>query len=66
MIIAGDRATPKGRLSSPNDASRIWLRWPAKDLTVRIAMSGVPILNDNHAPVDRLMRSVLDQRESVP
>ncbi len=66
VIIAGDRATPKGRLSSLYDVSRLWLRWPAKDLTARIAISGVPILNDNHAPVDRLMRSVLDRREPVP
>ncbi len=61
VVVAGDRATPVGRLASPRDATRIWLRWPAEDLAGRIAASGVPMLSDDYAPVDRLLRNVMEE-----
>jgi len=61
VVVAGDRATPVGRLASPRDATRFWLRWPAEDLAGRIAESGVPVLSDDYAPVDRLLRGVMEE-----
>jgi predicted membrane-bound spermidine synthase len=57
VVAAGDRATPVGRLASPRDETRLWLRWPGEDLAARIAASGVPVLSDDYAPVDRLLRN---------
>ncbi len=61
VLAAGDRATPIGRLASPRDPTRLWLRWPAEDLAEQIAASGVPVLRDDYAPVDRLLRGVMEE-----
>ena len=63
VVAAGDRATPVGRLASPRDGTRRWLRWPGGDLAARIAASGVPVLSDDYAPVDRLLRHVMEESE---
>ena len=36
-----------------------WIRWPDEELARSIARSGVPLLTDDYAPVDRLMLDVL-------
>jgi predicted membrane-bound spermidine synthase len=61
VVVAGDQATPVGELASPRDEARLWLRWPAEDLAKRIEASGVPLLSDDYAPVDRLLRSVMGE-----
>jgi spermidine synthase len=63
VVAAGDRPTPVGRLASPRDETRNWLRWPVEDLAARVAASGVPRLSDDYAPVDRLLRHVMDESQ---
>lgn len=36
-----------------------WIRWPEEELARSIERSGVPLLTDDYAPVDRLMLDVL-------
>jgi spermidine synthase len=63
VIAAGDRATPVERLASRRDETRLWLRWPTDDLAARVKASGVPQLSDDFAPVDRLLRHVLEESQ---
>jgi spermidine synthase len=58
LVVAGDRASPTGRLGSEPDGRR-WARWPSQDLDRRIAASGAVLLTDDYAPVDRLLFPVL-------
>lgn len=60
LVVAGDKATPTGRLASHRDDGPFWVRWPGRDLAARIAAGSLPILSDDYAPVDRLLFSVLE------
>jgi spermidine synthase len=63
LVIAGDRATERGQIHSTNEEDRLWVRWPSNDLSARIERSGVPLLTDDFAPVDRLLWPVLQQAD---
>ena len=65
LVLAGDRPSPAAALrgGSPDDvaAGRSWHRLPADKVRDAIAAADVPVLVDDHAPVDRLMFHVLER-----
>ncbi len=63
LVVAGDQPTPAKRLESRIDDSRLWVRWPPKDLENRVMASDNPILTDDYAPVDRLLGTLLRTTE---
>ncbi|WP_158287711.1 fused MFS/spermidine synthase [Falsiroseomonas bella] len=63
LLLASDTPTPAGRIVSRNGPSRGWARLPDAVVRQRIAASGVPVLTDDFAPVDRLMTHLVWSRE---
>lgn len=65
LVLTGNRASPAGALrgASPDDLAedRSWHRLPDHKVREAIAAAGVPLLVDDHAPVDRLMFHVLER-----
>lgn len=57
VVTAGLEAFGSDR-SEGIDQAR-WILWPAEELARSIERSGVPLLTDDYAPVDRLMLDVL-------
>lgn len=64
LVVAGGRPTTVGRIMARNGYGREWVRWPAADLETRLAGSNALVLDDDFAPVDRLMTPVLAGPES--
>ncbi|MBI1207090.1 MAG: spermidine synthase [Azospirillum sp.] len=70
QLAAGERTTfvVVSRLALPAVSARVlhsettpgrrWLLWPAEHLAGKLGAAGVPVLTDDFAPVDRLMRAV--------
>lgn len=65
VVLAGARASPARTLrgASPDDiaADRSWRRLPDDAVREAAGAADVPILVDDHAPVDRLMFHVLER-----
>ena len=65
LVLAGERASEVARLRgvSPDDlaAGRSWHRLPADAVRAAVRAAEVPVLVDDHAPVDRLMFHVLER-----
>ena len=59
LVVASRVATKRSRLAAPTPEGPRWRRWPEAELTRQIAETGVPLLTDDYAPVDRLMLPVL-------
>jgi spermidine synthase len=55
IVIASAHSTPTELLISQRGPERVWQRWPDEDLSQHIDDSSSPILNDDYAPVNRLM-----------
>jgi spermidine synthase len=63
LLLASDTTTPAARIASRNAPPRGWARLPDAVVQQRIAASGVPVLTDDFAPVDRLMAHLVWTRE---
>ena len=65
VVLAGSRPSPARALrgASPDDiaADRSWRQLPAAAVRQAADAAGVPVLVDDHAPVDRLMFHVLER-----
>lgn len=59
LVVAGRAGSGRDHLAGAGPEGLSWRRWPAEDLTRRIAAAEVPLLTDDFAPVDRLMLPVL-------
>ena len=59
VVLASDTPTPVAKIESIWGIERTWIRWPDEDLRRRVAATGIPILSDDYAPVDRLMSGLL-------
>lgn len=60
LVVAGDRPTPVGRITAQYGYGAEWVRWPDADLATHLRASDALVLDDDFAPVDRLMTPVLD------
>ena len=58
LVIASKHASGVDQLHSHRLDGPRWQLWDPNDLARRIVVSGVPILTDDFAPVDRLMSHV--------
>ncbi len=63
LLLASDVPTPADRITSRKGPPRGWARLPDVFVRQRIAASGVPVLTDDFAPVDRLMSHLVWSRE---
>ena len=63
LVVAGDAPSPADRIDSRVDLERSWVRWPVGDLEPRILASDSPVLNDDYAPVDRLLGALLNETD---
>ncbi len=63
VVVAGVIDSRLATLRAGRGIARTWRRWPDHDLNTRIAAAAVPLLTDDFAPVDRLMRGALAVRE---
>ena len=59
VVVAATTETPVPELVSARGFVRTWRRWPAANLSRRIAQAEAPVLTDDYAPVDRLMSALL-------
>lgn len=59
VLLAGDRATATDDLAAQRGFSRRWARWPQDRLHAGLRQTGAPILDDNYAPVDRLLAHIV-------
>lgn len=59
VVTAAREGFALDRLRGPNGETLSWILWPPEELASSIERSGVPLLTDNYAPVDRLMLHVL-------
>jgi spermidine synthase len=58
LFVAGTHSSGLSQIRAPGPDGTVWRRWPPDDLAKRIVAAGVPVLTDDLAPVDRLMRHV--------
>lgn len=58
VVVAGTQASPSARITDARGYRREWRRVDPDALTHAIAASGVPVLTDDYAPVDRLMAHI--------
>ncbi|WP_372617334.1 fused MFS/spermidine synthase [Falsiroseomonas sp.] len=63
LLLASDTPTAAPRIMARNGPPRAWARLPDGIVRQRIAASGVPVLTDDFAPVDRLMAHLVWSRE---
>jgi spermidine synthase len=63
LLLASDTPSPVARLAARRGPERGWARLPPGFVAARIAASGVPVLTDDYAPVDRLMAHLILSRE---
>ncbi len=61
IVLASDAPTPIANLNALRGPRRTWRRLSSARLDKGIAASGVPLLTDDFAPVDRLMSRLLLQ-----
>jgi spermidine synthase len=63
LVLASAHPSATSRVESQriadNGSRKSWRRWPTDKLKVEMEQSGVPVLTDDYAPVDRLMFPVL-------
>lgn len=59
LVLASDTATPGPRVRANRGPDRSWARLPDWFVAERIGRAGVPVLTDDHAPVDRLMAHLI-------
>jgi spermidine synthase len=55
LVLATAAPTPVPRVTANRGPERTWARLPDWFVAERIARAAVPVLTDDHAPVDRLM-----------
>lgn len=58
LVIAADQGSGFEEIRATRPEGPRWRRWPPADLARRIAAADVPLLTDDFAPVDRLIREV--------
>ena len=59
LLLASDTPTPFSRIAARRGPGRRWARLPLDFVAARIAATGVPVLTDDFAPVDRLMSHLI-------
>lgn len=59
LLVAGARPSPTPEVTASVGLPRRWLRLRDDQVRAKVAASGVPILTDDFAPVDRLLAHVL-------
>ena len=59
MVVAGRAPLGTSAITARRGVPRSWQAWPAKDLAARIAAADPPVLDDDFAPVDRLLSHIL-------
>lgn len=64
VLIGTNRPNPHQVLHARRGLERTWIRWPESDFRARALAPSVPVLSDDFAPVDRLMRDLLLAPES--
>lgn len=55
LVLSGSRGTDRKRLFSERYPNRFWVRLPPERLSAAVAATGVPVLTDDYAPVERLL-----------
>ena len=58
LLVASRAPVPVARLTSSQFPNRVWARRILTDIAGRLGPADVPILTDDFAPVDRLLRDV--------
>lgn len=61
IVLASDRATGADRLSAASGPHRDWARVPLADMIRVVGADALAFLTDDYAPVDRLLRGVLQE-----
>jgi len=64
LVVAGDGPTPVGRIAARRGYGRTWVRWRGGELKAHLDAASALVLDDDFAPVDRLMTPVLGAPES--
>jgi len=58
LLVASRAPVPVARITSSRFPNRVWVRRILTDIAGRLGPADVPILTDDFAPVDRLLRDV--------
>jgi spermidine synthase len=65
LVLASETPTPVPRVRANRGPDRTWARLPDRFVADRIARARVPVLTDDHAPVDRLMAHLVLSRDGA-
>ena len=58
LLVASRAPTSISKMTSSRFSNRVWIRQNLNDIAGRLSPNDVPILTDDFAPVDRLLRDV--------